>query len=100
MTTGGELGLVNVSAKHDDGYFGWEENAPFDAIMITAAVDHIPQPLLHQLKEGGRLILPMGDPFGFQDLVLAEKHDDNVYVTFVTGVLFVPMTGTALDARQ
>jgi protein-L-isoaspartate(D-aspartate) O-methyltransferase len=94
-----ELGLSNVATKHDDGYFGWEEHAPFDAIMITAAVDHIPQPLIDQLNEGGRLILPLGDPFGFQDLVLAEKRQDGVYVTFVTGVLFVPMTGAALDKR-
>ena len=94
-----ELGYTNVTTKHADGYYGWEEHAPFDAIMITAAVDHIPQPLLLQLADGGKLILPLGDPFGFQDLVLAEKEGDTILIRFVTGVLFVPMTGTALEQR-
>jgi len=90
------LGYSNVFTKHGDGYYGWEEFAPFDAIMITAAVDHIPPPLLKQLSEGGRLILPLGNPYGFQDLVLAEKKGENISLEFVTGVLFVPMTGKAL----
>ncbi len=94
-----ELGFTNVTTKHDDGYYGWEEYAPFDAIMITAAVDHIPQPLLLQLVDGGKLILPLGAPFGFQDLVLAEKQGEEILIRFVTGVLFVPMIGTALGPR-
>ncbi len=57
------LGYSNVITRHGDGYFGWEDAAPFDAIMITAAVNHIPPPLLKQLKDGGRLILPLGNPF-------------------------------------
>jgi len=92
-----ELGYSNVRTMHADGYYGWEQYAPFDAIMITAAVDHIPQPLLKQLKDGGRLIMPLGDPYGFQDLVLLEKQGENIGVDFVTGVLFVPMTGKALQ---
>ena len=92
-----DLGFSNVQTHHADGYYGWEEHAPFDAIMITAAVDHIPQPLIRQLKEGGKLILPLGNPFSFQDLVLAEKRGGKIELRFVTGVLFVPMTGKALD---
>jgi protein-L-isoaspartate(D-aspartate) O-methyltransferase len=65
--------------------------------MITAAVDHIPRPLLEQLKDGGRFIVPLGDPYGFQDLVLARKREGNITVKHVTGVLFVPMTGKALQ---
>ena len=92
-----ELQYDNVKTKHGDGYFGWEQHAPFDAIMITAAVNHIPVPLLEQLKEGGRLILPLGDPFGFQELVLVTKSTDGTSLQYITGVLFVPMTGRALE---
>ena len=79
-----------------DGYYGWEQQAPFDAIMITAAVDHIPPPLIQQLKEGGRLILPLGNPFSYQNLVLVTKENGDTQVKQITGVLFVPMTGFAL----
>ena len=92
-----ELNFANVKTRHADGYYGWEQYAPFDAIMITAAVDHIPRPLLDQLVDGGRLILPIGDPFGFQDLVLVEKHGEDYRQRYVTGVIFVPMTGKALE---
>ncbi len=92
-----DLGYSNVKSKHADGYYGWKEYSPFDAIMITAAVDHIPQPLLRQLSDSGKLILPLGNPYGFQDLVLVEKTGDEVALSFVTGVLFVPMTGKALQ---
>ena len=92
-----ELGFINVTTRHADGYYGWEQHAPFDAIMITAAVDHIPFPLLEQLVDGGRLILPLGDPFGFQDLVLITKKGDGYDLEYVTGVIFVPMTGKALE---
>ena len=92
-----ELQYTNVTTKHSDGYYGWEEHAPFDAIMITAAINHIPPSLLEQLKEGGRLILPLGDPFGFQDLVLVTKSADGNTLQYITGVLFVPMTGRALE---
>ena len=90
------LGYDNVTARHGDGYFGWPEAAPFDAIMITAAIDHIPPPLLTQLKDGGRLALPLGNPFSYQNLVLVTKKGDDVRVKQITGVLFVPMTGHAL----
>jgi protein-L-isoaspartate(D-aspartate) O-methyltransferase len=89
------LGYNTIQIRRGDGYFGWPEAAPFDAIMITAAVDHIPPPLLKQLKEGGRLVLPLGNPFSYQNLVLVTKHDKDLVVKQITGVLFVPMTGYA-----
>ena len=95
-----ELKFNNVETRHGDGYFGWKEAAPFDAIMITAAVNHIPAPLLQQLKNGGKLILPLGDPFLFQNLTLVTKQGEDFIVNQITGVLFVPMTGQALDKNQ
>jgi len=95
-----ELGFSNVVNRHGDGYFGWEEKAPFDCIMITAAVDHIPQPLKNQLKDGGRLILPLGNPFSYQNLVLVTRSKDRFTVKQITGVLFVPMTGRALEGGR
>jgi len=89
----------NITTRHGDGYFGWEEAAPFDCIMITAAVNHIPPPLLKQLKPGGKLILPLGNPFSYQNLVLVTKHGDDYKVKQIIGVLFVPMTGYALESR-
>lgn len=68
--------------------------------MITAAVDHIPPPLLKQLKDGGRLILPLGNPFHFQHLTMVIKKDNNYTVRQITGVLFVPLTGYALDRSR
>ena len=91
------LGYSNVVSRHGDGYFGWEDAAPFDAIMITAAVNHIPPPLLKQLKDGGRLILPLGNPFISQSLTLVTKNKDDYRTKQITGVLFVPMTGFALE---
>ena len=92
------LGYSNVEARCGDGYFGWEKKAPYDAIMLTAAVDHIPPPLLAQLKDGGRLVLPLGNPFSYQNLVLVSKKGDDYRVWQISGVLFVPMTGHALQA--
>jgi protein-L-isoaspartate(D-aspartate) O-methyltransferase len=95
-----ELGYENVSTRHADGYFGWEEQGPFDAIMITAAVYAVPPPLLSQLAEGGRMILPMGNPFTYQELVLISKRGEQVLVRHISSVRFVPMTGEALDRFQ
>ena len=92
-----KFGYKNVECRDGDGYFGWPEAAPFDAIMITAAVDHIPPPLVKQLRDGGRLVLPLGSPFGYQNLVLLTKRGDDVSVKQITGVLFVPMTGHAMQ---
>jgi len=91
-----KLGYDQVNTRHADGYYGWEAAAPFDGIMITAAVDHIPPPLLDQLRDGGRLILPLGNPFSYQNLVLVTRKGDDHTVRQITGVLFVPMTGDAL----
>jgi protein-L-isoaspartate(D-aspartate) O-methyltransferase len=93
------LAYKNIYARHADGYFGWPEAAPFDAIMITAAVDHIPPPLIQQLKDGGKLALPLGNPFSYQNLVLVTKKGEDVSVRQITGVLFVPLTGKALKDR-
>jgi len=91
------LSYTNIKTRHADGYFGWPEATPFDCIMITAAVDHIPPPLLKQLKDGGRLILPLGNPFSYQNLSLVTKQGEDYTVKQITGVLFVPMTGYALN---
>ncbi|WP_299789557.1 protein-L-isoaspartate(D-aspartate) O-methyltransferase [uncultured Shewanella sp.] len=90
------LGYTNIETRCGDGYFGWEKQAPFDAIMITAAVDHVPPPLLAQLKDGGRLVLPLGNPFSYQNLVLVTRKGDDYRVWQISGVLFVPMTGHAM----
>jgi len=88
-----ELGYRNVRVKHGDGYFGWEEQAPFDAIIITAAANHIPPPLIGQLREGGRLIVPLGSTVYFQTLTLAMKRKGQLDIEQMSPVAFVPMTG-------
>lgn len=90
-----DLGYRNVAVKHADGYYGWEEHAPFDVIVITAAANHIPPPLIRQLKEGGRLILPLGGTTFFQTLTLATKKGGELKVEEMGSVAFVPMTGEA-----
>ncbi len=91
-----DLGYRNIRVKYADGYFGWQEHAPFDAIIITAAVNHIPPPLLKQLKEGGRLILPLGSTVFYQTLTLVTKNKGGDLSVEQKGeVAFVPMTGEA-----
>jgi protein-L-isoaspartate(D-aspartate) O-methyltransferase len=87
-----ELGY-NVHCKIGDGYYGWSEYAPFDAIIVTCAPDHVPQPLINQLKDGGRLVIPVGPPGFYQTLWLVEKEDEQVKSTNLCGVRFVPMLG-------
>ncbi|MBI2963619.1 MAG: protein-L-isoaspartate(D-aspartate) O-methyltransferase [Deltaproteobacteria bacterium] len=88
------LGYDNVTVRAGDGFRGWPEEAPFDAMVITAAVPRLPEELLKQLKPGGRAILPLGDPLAVQDLVLLEKRADGSVVTReVFPVRFVPATG-------
>jgi protein-L-isoaspartate(D-aspartate) O-methyltransferase len=95
-----DLGYKNVSVKSGDGYFGWEDKAPFDAIIITCAVNHIPPPLLSQLKEGGKLVLPLGNPAYFQNLTLVTKTGEDFIIDYkMTGFVFVPMTGEAEKRR-
>lgn len=91
-----ELGYLNVKVKYGDGYFGWEEAAPFDAIIITAAANHIPPPLIKQLKEGGRLIVPLGSTVYLQTLILATKLKGQLDIEQLGPVAFVPMTGEML----
>ena len=89
-----ELGYKNVYLRCADGYRGWPEKAPFDAIIVTAAPDHIPQPLIDQLKPGGRMIIPVGKYF--QELVVVKKlSDGRIEKQAVLPVRFVPMTGEA-----
>jgi len=85
------LGYTQVQVKQADGYFGWEEFAPYDAIIVTAAPDHIPQPLLQQLKDGGRLVIPVGPPGNVQTLWQIEKRGGQVISRNITGVVFVPL---------
>jgi protein-L-isoaspartate(D-aspartate) O-methyltransferase len=85
-----ELGYKNVHVKAGDGYKGWPEHAPFDAIIVTAAPDHIPQPLVEQLKEGGRMVIPVGGNF-VQSLNVLEKRGGAVKQTAAIPVKFVPL---------
>ena len=88
------LGYDNVTLRIGDGYYGWEEHAPFDAIVVTAAASHVPPPLVAQLKPGGRMVIPVGSRFLTQQLVLIEKDPDGQLVTRqILPVKFVPLTG-------
>ncbi len=85
-----ELGYKNIYVKNADGYYGWKEHAPFDAIIVTAASEYIPPPLIEQLKDGGRMIIPVGSPFQTQMLMLIEKKDGKVTTKSLMPVMFVP----------
>jgi protein-L-isoaspartate(D-aspartate) O-methyltransferase len=88
------LGYGNVTTKLGDGYYGWEEQGPFDAIVVTAAASHVPPPLIEQLKPGGRMVIPVGGSFLVQNLLLVEKTEAGEIVTRqITAVRFVPLTG-------
>jgi protein-L-isoaspartate(D-aspartate) O-methyltransferase len=85
-----KLGYNNVEVKVADGYHGWEEHAPFDAIVVTAAAEYIPPPLIQQLKEGGKMVIPVGSPFMVQNLMLVEKNKGKVRTRSLLPVQFVP----------
>ncbi|SEN16521.1 protein-L-isoaspartate(D-aspartate) O-methyltransferase [Nitrosomonas marina] len=88
------LGYDNITLKIGDGYYGWEEHAPFDAIIVTAAASHIPPPLIKQLKPGGRMLIPVGSRFMVQELLLVEKSKEGkVRTQQLLPVAFVPLTG-------
>ena len=87
------LGYQNIFFRYGDGHEGWLEEAPFDAIIVTAAPKHVPEPLVQQLAMGGRMAIPVGDYY--QDLALLTKTEHGVQKKDVTGVRFVPMTGKA-----
>ncbi|MBC8181306.1 protein-L-isoaspartate(D-aspartate) O-methyltransferase [candidate division KSB1 bacterium] len=89
-----EMGYENIHVKIGDGYLGWPEKAPFDGVIVTAAPNHIPQPLIDQLKPGGKMIIPVGDYY--QELILITKSETGkVIKKSVLPVVFVPMTGKA-----
>ena len=87
-----ELGYKNVLCKNADGYYGWKKYAPFDAIIVTAAAEYIPPPLIEQLKDGGKMIIPVGSPFLNQTLILVEKNGEEITTTSLLPVRFVPFT--------
>jgi protein-L-isoaspartate(D-aspartate) O-methyltransferase len=88
------LGYANVEVSTADGYHGWIEHAPYDGIVVTAAAPTIPGPLVEQLKPGGRLVIPVGLPYNYQELMLVEKSADNaVHTKNILSVAFVPLTG-------
>jgi protein-L-isoaspartate(D-aspartate) O-methyltransferase len=87
------MGYKNITVRWGDGYQGWEEHSPFDGVIVTAAPDHIPQPLVDQLKIGGRLVIPVGELF--QELVVVTKTEKGIEKRGVIPVRFVPMTGEA-----
>ncbi|MFH2113034.1 MAG: protein-L-isoaspartate(D-aspartate) O-methyltransferase [Spirochaetota bacterium] len=95
-----ELGYSQVKVKQGDGYYGWPEYAPFDAIIVTAAPDHLPAPLVEQLAEGGRLVIPIGPPGGYQALWKFVKEGQDVTAYNMGGVIFVPFTGEGIDSGR
>lgn len=89
-----KAGHQNVTTRIGDGYFGWEDAAPFDAIIVTAANDHIPPMLIRQIKPGGRMVIPVGSRYLTQKLVLVSRDADGVITTReIIPVTFVPLTG-------
>jgi protein-L-isoaspartate(D-aspartate) O-methyltransferase len=86
------LGYGNVTVRHADGHYGWVEEAPFDAVIVTAAAGHIPPALVVQLRPGGRMVIPVGSVYGVQNLILVEKQsEDAVRTRSLLPVRFVPM---------
>jgi protein-L-isoaspartate(D-aspartate) O-methyltransferase len=94
------LGYANIHVLYADGYYGWQDHAPYDAIVVTCAAEHIPQPLVQQLKESGRLVLPVGQPGGYQTLWQVTRQGSEIKKRDVTGVCFVPLTGGHEDLEQ
>jgi len=89
-----ELKLDRIQSKLGDGYFGWEDYAPYDAIIVTAAASHVPPPLVKQLKPGGRMVIPVGSSFYVQYLVVINKDEnEKISTRQVLPVRFVPLTG-------
>lgn len=96
-----ELGYTNVECRIGNGYTGWPEHAPYNGIIVTAAATRIPQPLIEQLVTGGRLVIPVGDPYGAQELIVVTRGEgDHIDVREILGVAFVPMQEEAGGADQ
>lgn len=85
-----KLGYRNINSRTGDGYRGWPEHAPFDIIIVTAAPEEIPEPLINQLAENGRMVIPVGGKYAFQDLLLIQKKDGKIIRKKITSVRFVP----------
>jgi protein-L-isoaspartate(D-aspartate) O-methyltransferase len=94
-----KLGYKNVHTKEGDGYFGWKEHAPFDAIIVTAAATHVPPPLIKQLKDGGILVIPLGSTLLFQTLTIIKKEGKTLKRRYSVNCMFVPMTGQMQKRR-
>jgi protein-L-isoaspartate(D-aspartate) O-methyltransferase len=89
-----KLGYGNVAVRNADGYFGWPEHAPFDGIIVTAAAPYVPKPLIEQLREGARLVIPIGLPYSYQELIVVKKKaKGDIDIQKILGVSFVPLTG-------
>lgn len=88
------LGYANIEVKAGDGYLGWPDKGPFDAIIVTAGAEEVPEPLLKQLKEGGRMIIPVGPHNGIRQLLLMTKKSGKIKTKEVMAVRFVPLTRT------
>ena len=95
-----QIGITNVELKIGDGFFGWEEKAPFDAILMTAATPRVPEPLWRQLREGGRLILPLGAAGRTQKLMRVRKVAGKQLIEELSEVIFVPLTGAIRKAPR
>jgi protein-L-isoaspartate(D-aspartate) O-methyltransferase len=91
------LGYTNITTRQGDGYFGWEEYAPYDAIIVTAAPDHLPQPLVGQLKADGYIVIPIGPAGGFQTLWRFAQEGGELRAENLGGVSFVPFTGAGIE---
>ena len=96
----GRLGYAEVHAMQGDGYYGWAEHAPYDAIIVTAAPDHVPQPLVEQLIDGGRLVIPIGPPGSYQTLWTFVRTKGELQAHNMGGVAFVPFTGAGLEGAS
>ncbi len=91
-----ELDYADIHTLRADGYYGWEEFAPFDAIIVTAAPDHLPSPLVAQLRDdGGRMVIPIGPPGGYQSLWFVQRHGEDIDMNRMLDVMFVPFTREA-----
>lgn len=94
------LGFTNIELKVGDGFFGWEEKAPYDAILLTAASPKVPEPLWRQLREGGRMLMPRGEPGQTQRLIRLRKVGGKEVVENLSAVIFVPLTGAVRKERR
>ncbi len=98
-----ELARTRLAARYGervkvlcaDGYYGWADDAPYDAVIVTCAPDHIPQPLVNQLADGGRMVIPVGPPGMYQVLWLVERQGETITTEQITGVIFVPLVRQA-----